>query len=87
MHDVFGQDDRDAMAKKLNEAGIAYGRLNSVDDLINHPQTQYITTMTSQGEVKMIAPGAMFDGKPMVADRIPDLGEHSDAIRAEFSEK
>ena len=87
MHYVFGQDDRDAMAKKLNEAGIAYGRLNSVDDLINHPQTQYITTMTSQGEVKMIAPGAMFDGKPMVADRIPDLGEHSDAIRAEFSEK
>ena len=87
MHDVFGQDDRDTMAKKLNEAGIAYGRLNSVDDLINHPQTQYITTMTSQGEVKMIAPGAMFDGKPMVADRIPDLGEHSDAIRAEFSEK
>ena len=85
MHDVFGQDDRDTMAKKLNDAGIAYGRLNSVDDLINHPQTQYITTMTSQGEVKMIAPGAMFDGKPMVADRIPDLGEHSDAIRAEFS--
>ena len=87
MQDVFGQDDRDTMAKKLNDAGIAYGRLNSVDDLINHPQTQYITTMTSQGEVKMIAPGAMFDGKPMVADRIPDLGEHSDAIRAEFSKK
>ena len=87
MHDVFGQEDRDTMAKKLNDAGIAYGRLNSVDDLINHPQTQYITTMTSQGEVKMIAPGAMFDGKPMVADRIPDLGEHSDAIRAEFSSK
>ena len=87
MHDVFGQDDRDTMAKKLNDAGIAYGRLNSVDDLINHPQTQYITTMTSQGEVKMIAPGAMFDGKPMVAERIPDLGEHSDAIRAEFASK
>ena len=87
MHDVFGQDDRDAMAKKLNEAGIAYGRLNNVDDLINHPQTQYITTMTSQGEVRMIAPGAMFDGKPMVAERIPDLGEHSEAIRAEFKGK
>ena len=87
MHDVFGQDDRDAMAKKLNDAGIAYGRLNSVDDLINHPQTQYITTMTSQGEVRMIAPGAMFDGKPMVAERIPDLGEHSEAIRAEFKGK
>ena len=85
MHDVFGQDGRDVMAKKLNDAGIAYGRLNTVDDLIDHPQTQYITTMTSQGEVKMIAPGAMFDGKPMVADRIPDLGEHSESIRAEFS--
>ena len=87
MHHVFGQTDRDAMAKKLNDAGIAYGRLNTVDDLINHPQTQSITTMTSGGDVKMIAPGALFDGQPMVADRIPDLGEHSAAIRAEFAGK
>jgi crotonobetainyl-CoA:carnitine CoA-transferase CaiB-like acyl-CoA transferase len=85
MHDVFGQYDRDDMAKKLFAASIAYGKLNSVDDLINHPQTQYITTMTSAGEVRMIAPGALFDGKPMVAERVPDLGEHSDALRAEFT--
>ncbi len=86
MHDVFGQFDRDDMAKKLFEASIAYGKLNTVDDLIEHPQTQFITTMTSSGEVRMIAPGALFDGKPMVAERVPDLGEHSDALRAEFAQ-
>ena len=86
MHHVFGQFDRDHMAQKLNDAGIAYGRLNSIDDLIDHPQTQYITTMTSAGAVKMIAPGAMFDGQHMVADRIPDLGEHSQSIRDEFKQ-
>ena len=57
-----------------------------MDDLIEHPQTQFITTMTSSGEVQMIAPGALFDGKPMVAERVPDLGEHSDALRAEFAQ-
>ena len=84
MHDVFGQYPQSEMAKKLNDAGIAYGRLNSIDDLISHPQTQYITTMTSAGEVKMIAPGASFDGKHLVAERVPDLGEHSIALREEF---
>ena len=72
------------MAKKLNDAGIAYGRLNSIDDLINHPQTQYITTMTSAGEVRMIAPGASFDGQHLVADRVPDLGEHTEQLKNEF---
>ena len=84
MHDVFGQYPQREMAKKLNDAGIAYGRLNSIDDLISHPQTQYITTMTSAGEVKMIAPGASFDGKHLVAERVPDLGEHSATLREEF---
>ena len=84
MHDVFGQYPQSEIAKKLNDAGIAYGRLNSIDDLISHPQTQYITTMTSAGEVKMIAPGASFDGKHLVAERVPDLGEHSTALREEF---
>lgn len=85
MHDAFGKYDRDTMAKRLHDAGIAYGRLNAIDDLIEHPQTQYITTMTSAGEVKMIAPGALFDGAPMVAENIPDLGQHSAALRDEFS--
>ena len=85
MHEVFGQTDRDDMAKRLHQAGIACGRLNTIDDLVDHPQTQYITTMTSGGEVQMIAPGALFDGAPMVAGQVPDLGEHSAALRKEFS--
>ena len=86
MHDVFGRFSRQEMAQQLSDAGIAYGRLNSIDDLINHPQTQYITTMTSAGEVKMIAPGASFDGKHMVADSVPDLGAHTAAIKDEFGQ-
>ena len=84
MHEAFGQHSQKDMAKKLNDAGIAYGRLNSIDDLINHPQTQYITTMTSAGEVRMIAPGASFDGQHLVADRVPDLGEHTEQLKNEF---
>ena len=87
MHEVFGRYLRKDMAKKLSDAGIAYGRLNSIDDLIEHPQTQYISTLTSQGEVKMIAPGASFDGKHIVADHVPDLGEHTHTIKSEFAEE
>ena len=85
MHEEFGKYDLNKMADRLHQAGIAYGRLNGIEDLIHHPQTQYITTMTSAGEVAMIAPGALFDGAPMVASNVPDLGQHSDQLRKEFS--
>ncbi len=86
MHEVFGRFTQAEMAKKLDEAGIAFGRLNTIDDLITHPQIQYITTMTSAGAVQMIAPGASFDGRHMVADHVPDLGQHSAALKKEFQD-
>ena len=82
---VFGRSSRDDMAGKLTNAGIAFGRLNGIDDLISHPQSRYITVRSSAGDMRIIAPGAMMEGMLANGRSIPDLGADTDAVRTEFS--
>ena len=84
---AFARDGRDAVAQRLNAAGIAFGRLNNLDDLIAHPQTRFIETRTSEGELRLIAPGAVMQGMLPSGRYVPDKGEHSQRIRDEFADQ
>lgn len=86
MHEVFSRNTRDEMAEILSSAGIAYGRLNTVEDLLTHPETRIVTTRTSMGEMEMIAAGALVNGHLAASRDVPDLGQHSEAIRQEFAQ-
>ncbi|MQU68380.1 CaiB/BaiF CoA transferase family protein [Sinorhizobium meliloti] len=73
-----------AMAE-LEAAGLAYGRLNQIEDLSTHPHVRRIAVSTPQGDIDMIAPAAIFDTVKSPAFRpVPALGAHSEAIRNEF---
>lgn len=82
---VFSQLTRDQVIERLDQGRIAYGRISTLEDLAEHPQNRYITVETSSGPAKLLAPGATYDGEVLVADKVPALGEHSNAIRAEFA--
>ena len=69
----------------MNEAGIACGRLSTMDDLIAHPQRRITAVQTETGEVEMLAPGARVKGIGESFGRVPRLGEHSSAVRKEFA--
>ena len=84
---AFARDGRDAVSARLNTAGIAFGRLNDLDDLIAHPQTRFIETRTSEGELRLIAPGAVMQGMQASGRYVPDKGEHSQRIRDEFADQ
>ena len=84
---AFARDGRDAVSARLNAAGIAFGRLNDLDDLIAHPQTRFIETRTSEGELRLIAPGAVMQGMQPSGRYVPDKGEHSERIRDEFADQ
>ena len=84
---AFARDGRDAVSARLNAAGIAFGRLNDLDDLIAHPQTRFIETRTSEGELRLIAPGAVMQGMQPSGRYVPDKGEHSQRIRDEFADQ
>ena len=85
MNGVFSQYSIDEIAEKLQAAQIAFGRLNDMDVFTQHPQNRFISVRTSSGDVQLLSPGAIINGiLPSLGD-VPDLGQHSAAIRAEFS--
>jgi crotonobetainyl-CoA:carnitine CoA-transferase CaiB-like acyl-CoA transferase len=85
MNGVFSQYSIDKIADKLRTAQIAFGRLNDMDVFAQHPQNRFVAVRTSAGDVKLLAPGAILNGALPTLGAVPDLGEHNDAIRAEFS--
>ena len=83
---AFAKHDSDALIKLLATADIAYGRLNSLDQLANHPQARFVTVKTSEGDLEILAPGAIVSGESHHFGAVPTLGEHDNALRDEFSD-
>jgi crotonobetainyl-CoA:carnitine CoA-transferase CaiB-like acyl-CoA transferase len=83
---VFAQHDIQVVTDLLKAADIAYGRLNSLDHLASHPQARFVTVKTSEGDLKILAPGAIISGESHILGAVPELGEHDDALRDEFAD-
>ena len=81
---VFQLDDRDGMIERLERARIAYGRVSTMADLAAHPQNRLVSVETPVGPVTCLAPGALHDGETPAFGPVPALGEHTEAVRAEF---
>lgn len=73
------------MAAMLKAAGIAFGLLNTIDGLINHPQIRTVTYDTPEGEVSVIAPAAETDAVEAPFGKVPQIGEHTERLKAEFA--
>jgi crotonobetainyl-CoA:carnitine CoA-transferase CaiB-like acyl-CoA transferase len=83
---VFTHQDSDAIIDLLNSVDIAYGRLNSLDQLASHPQARFMTVKTSEGDLQILAPGAIVSGESHGFAAVPELGEHDDTLRDEFAD-
>lgn len=82
---VFAGLPRAAVAERLQAAGIAFGRLSSLDDLRHHPQARFVTVGSPAGAIALPAPPPIVAGADTRLGPVPDLGAHSAAIRAEFA--
>jgi crotonobetainyl-CoA:carnitine CoA-transferase CaiB-like acyl-CoA transferase len=82
---AFAAHDRETVSRMLEQAGIAYGRLSSLDDLEEHPQRRIMPVATPAGPIELLAPGALVDGVPLEPGPVPALDEQGSAIRAEFA--
>jgi itaconate CoA-transferase len=82
---VFAKRSIADMATMLKSVGIAFGLLNTIDGLINHPQLRTVTYDTPEGEVSVIAPAAETDAAEMPFGKVPRVGEHTEAVKAEFA--
>ncbi|WGD51098.1 CaiB/BaiF CoA-transferase family protein [Bradyrhizobium sp. CB1650] len=81
----FSQISSEDAMKGLEAAGVAYGRLNQIEDVSKHPHLRRIPVSTPAGEVRVIAPGAIFPEEEVDKLRsVPACGVDSDRLRDEF---
>lgn len=81
---AFSKIPRDVMADQLEQAGIANGRVNAMDDLARHPQNRFVEVETPSGPVRMLSPGAVVDGEIPRFGPVPALDADGARVRAEF---
>jgi len=82
---TFARLTRDQAAAKLRAANTAYGFVNTVAEFARHPALRRATVGTPNGDVSIAAPPVLTSGGPRGLGPVPAIGEHSAAIRAEFS--
>lgn len=83
--DRFAQMSGDEAMKQLEAAGLAYGRLNQIEDVCQHPHLRRVSVCTPEGDVHVIAPGAIFAEEEAPALRpVPARGAHTEILRREF---
>jgi itaconate CoA-transferase len=83
--DVFAGLDQQQAIERLRAAGIAFGRLNDMAGLARHPQLRRVAVDTPTGPAEVVAVAAIRNTATGVTPRVPALGEHSLALRDEFS--
>jgi len=76
------------VSEALDAAGIANARLRAPAELFSHPQlvarNRWRPVGTPGGEIGALLPPAEIAGVEPVMGRVPALGEHTAAVRAEF---
>ena len=69
----------------LNAADIAYGKFSEMEDFVDHPQNNFMDVKTQSGVVKMLAPADWTEDQRKRSISLPELNEHADKIRSDFS--
>ena len=81
---VFARLSRAEAVARLRAAATAYGFVNEVADLPQHPALRRMPVQTPNGPVSLPAPPVGVAGEAAVLRDVPAIGAHSAAIRAEF---
>ncbi len=82
---VFGRLAADELVERLMKHAIAFGRVNDMQGLSKHPHLRRIEVETPAGRVSMPAPPVRRPGEERTYGPVPAVGEHTAAVRAEFS--
>jgi itaconate CoA-transferase len=88
IEEVFSTLTAEQVVERLDRAGIANARLNSPDEVWNHPQLtarqRWREVDSPAGMLPAVLPPASFAGVEPRMEAVPRVGEHTDAILAEL---
>jgi crotonobetainyl-CoA:carnitine CoA-transferase CaiB-like acyl-CoA transferase len=78
---VFTQHTRTSLAELLDRGNIAWGRINTVEDVWSHPALKTKDVVSGDRQATFVRRVCDTEETPR---RVPAIGEHSAAIRREF---
>lgn len=88
VEDTFKNASAEEIIIQLEEANIANAQLNTLKEVNNHPQLKYRQRWrdidSPGGAVKALIPPVTSREFDIVMNRVPELGEHTEAILKEF---
>jgi formyl-CoA transferase len=84
---VFARHDVEPLMELLAASDIAFARVNDSALLSAHPHLRRITVETPSGPASMPAPAPLRAGQERSYGAIPSLGEHTEAVKAEFTKR
>ena len=79
----FANMEINALAAKFQENNIAFGRLNGLDDLLVHPQTEFISVRSGGKEYNLFSPSGLIKGQKYHLGEVPELDQHGFQLRNE----
>lgn len=85
---VLAHQSRTQVIERLERAGIASASVNTVPDVVNHPQLEargrWTEVQTPAGTIPALLPPHNLLGAPPRMGRVPALGEHTAEVLAEL---
>lgn len=88
IEDVFGVLPLDDVIARLEVAQIAYARMNSVRQFVDHPQLsarrRWVDIGSEAGRLRALPPPATIDAVAPVMGDVPALGQHTASILEEL---
>jgi itaconate CoA-transferase len=81
----FSAQEIAPLSRRLEEAEIAFARVNDIEGILRHPHLRRMSVATPSGAVALPAPPARWMGEDAPSfGPLPALGEHTQAVRREF---
>ena len=90
LESVFAALSTEELMGRLEQAGIANAQLRSMAEFAEHPQLEardrWREFGSPAGPLRGLLPPVTVAGREAAMGRVPALGEHTDAVRAEFGD-
>jgi len=84
MRTVLDAVDSHELIRRLEEAKIAYGHMNNMQELFEHPQlserNRWQEIGSPAGPLRVVLPPVQIEGETVQMEAIPDVGEHTTKI-------
>jgi len=88
LNEIIASKPRDYWAERLDEAGLPWGDVNQIDEVIEHPQTEHLDMIkeieTDDGPLSVVDNPLDMGGVDIRRDPMPDLGEDTTRILTEL---